>query len=43
MFWCFTKYAWVKTLKSKKSKTALNTFIEILHESHCKPKKFWVD
>ena len=30
----FTKYAWVKLLKDKKGKTALNTFIEIVNESN---------
>ena len=27
----FTKYAWVKPLKHKKSKTVLNAFIEIVN------------
>ena len=39
----FTKYAWVKPLKDKKGKTVLNTFIEIVNESNCKPNKLWVD
>ena len=39
----FTKYAWVKALKDKKSKTVLYTFIEIVNESNCKPNKLWVD
>ena len=29
----FTKYAWVKPLKDKKSKTVLNVFIKIVNES----------
>ena len=29
----FTKYAWVKPLKDKKSKTVLHGFIEIVNES----------
>ena len=37
------KYAWVKTLKNKESKTVLNAFIEILNESNSKPNKLWVD
>ena len=37
------KYAWVKPLKDKKGKTALNVFIEILHESNPNPNKLWVD
>ena len=39
----FTKYAWVKPLKSKKGKTVLNDFIEIVSESNRKPNKLWVD
>ena len=35
----FTKYAWVKPLKDKKGKTALDAFIEIVNESNCKPNK----
>ena len=35
----FTKYAWVKPLKDKKSKTVLNAFMKILSESNCKPNK----
>ena len=29
----FTKYAWVKPLKDKKSKIVLHSFIEIVNES----------
>ena len=39
----FNKYAWVKALKDKKSKTVLYTFIEIVNESNCKSNKLWVD
>ena len=39
----FTKYAWIKLLKNKKGKTALNAFIEIVNECHRKPDKLWVD
>ena len=39
----FTKYAWVKPLKDKKSKTVLNAFIEIVNESNRKPNKSWVN
>ena len=39
----FTKYAWVKPLRDKKSKTVLNGFIEIVNESNRKPNKLWVD
>ena len=39
----FTKHAWVKPLKYKKSKTVLNAFMEIVNESNCKPNKLWVD
>ena len=38
-----TKYAWVKPLKDKKSKTVLNAFIEIVNESNQKPNKLWVN
>ena len=38
----FTKNAWVKFLKDKKSKTVLNAFIKIVNESNCKPNKLWV-
>ena len=30
----FTKYAWVKPLKDKKSKTVFNGFIKIVNESN---------
>ena len=39
----FTTYAWIKTLKDKKCKTAFNAFIEIVNESSCKPNKLWAD
>ena len=39
----FTKYAWIKPLKDKKSKTVPNTFIEIVNEYNRKPNKLWVD
>ena len=39
----FTKYAWVKPLKYKKSETVLNAFIEIVNESARKPNNLWVD
>ena len=38
----FTKYAWVKPLKEKKGKAALNPFIEIVNESNCKPNELCV-
>ena len=38
-----TKYAWVKPLKYKKSKTVLNAFTEIKIESNHEPDKLWVD
>ena len=43
VIYVFTKYAWVKSLKNKKSKTILNAFIEIVNESSRKPNKLWVD
>ena len=39
----FSKYAWVKTLKDKKSETVLNAFIKIVNESNRKPNTLWVD
>ena len=39
----FIKYAWVKPLKDKQGKTVLNSFLEIVNESNCKPNKLWVD
>ena len=39
----FTKYAWVKPLTDKKTKTVLQDFIEIINKSNCKPNKLWVD
>ena len=39
----FTKYAWVKPLKNKKSKAVINGFIKIVNESNRKPNKLYVD
>ena len=39
----FTKYAWAKPLKDKKSKTVLHAFIKTVNESNLKPNKVWVD
>ena len=39
----FTKYALVKALKDKKSKTILNAVMEIVNESNRKLNKLWVD
>ena len=39
----FTKYAWVKPIKYKKSPTVLNAFNEIINKSNRKPNKLWVD
>ena len=38
-----TKYAWVKPLKDKNSKTVLNAFIGIANESNRKPNKLWIE
>ena len=35
----FTKYAWIKTLKEKKSRAILNYFMEIVNEFNGKPNK----
>ena len=35
----FTKYAWVKPLKAKNSKTVLNPFIKIVNKSDRKANK----
>ena len=39
----FTKYPWVKPLKDKKGKIALNPFIKMVNESNRKTNKLWVD
>ena len=39
----FTKYAWVKALTDKKSKTVLHSFIEIVNKSKHKPNKLRVN
>ena len=39
----FTKYAWVKPLKAKNSKTVLNPFIKIVNKSDRKPNKLQAD
>ena len=39
----FAKYAWVKPLKDKKSKTVFRAFTEIVNRSNCKLNKLWVD
>ena len=39
----FTKYAWIKPLKYKKAKTALDGFMETANESKRKTNKLWVD
>ena len=39
----FTKYAWVKLLKDRKTKTVLHVFTEIVRQSKWKPNKFSVD
>ena len=39
----FAKCAWVKPLKDKKDKKALNAFMEMVNDSNRKPNKFWVD
>ena len=38
-----TKYAWVKVLKDKQSKTVYKAFIRMVNESNQKPNKLWVD
>ena len=39
----FTKYTWVKPLKDKQDKTALNAFIKVVNGSNSKPNKLRVD
>ena len=39
----FSKYAWVKPIKNKKSDTVAKTFMEIFKNSGRKPKKLWTD
>ena len=43
VIYLFTKYAWVKYLKHKKSEIFLNDFITIVYYSNCNPDKLWVD
>ena len=38
-----TKYVWVKPLKDKKAKSALNGFVGIVNKFNCEPNKLWVD
>ena len=38
----FGKYAVVKPLENKKSKSGVHSFVEIVKESDCKPNKLWV-
>ena len=38
----FAKYAWVKPLKDKKSKTVRDAFIEIVNEPNRKPNKLLI-
>ena len=38
-----TKYAWVRPLKNKKSKTVLKAFNEMVTEFNCKQNKLCVD
>ena len=39
----YSKYAWVVTLKIKKSTAITNTFQKALNGSYCKPSKIWID
>ena len=39
----FTKYAWVKPVKDKKSKKLLNGFIKIVNNWKRNPYKSWVN
>ena len=39
----FIKYAWIKRLRDKKVKTALNASIEIVNEFDHKPNTLWLD
>ena len=43
VIYLFTKYAWGKYLKHKKSKTFLNDFITIVYYSNCNSNKLRVD
>ena len=35
----FTKYAWVKLLKDRKSRAILHGFVELENKDSCKPNK----
>ena len=39
----FTKFAWVVSLKDKKSVSIVDTFQKILNDSNRKSNKIWVD
>ena len=39
----FTKHAWVKPLRNKKSKRVLHSLIEIVNEYKRKRNELWVD
>ena len=39
----YSKYAWVFTLKIKKSTAVTNTFQKALNGFYCKPSKIWID
>ena len=39
----FTKYAWIKPLANKKTKTVLDGFTEVANESYHKLNKSWID
>ena len=43
VIYLFTKYAWVKYLKHKKSEIFLNDFITTVYYSNCNPDKLLVD
>ena len=44
--WCvidiFIKYAWVKPLENKNTKTVFHGFFEIVNECNRKPNKLWI-
>ena len=39
----FTKHAWVRPLKDKKTNAVHHGFVEIVNKSKRKPNKLWVD
>ena len=42
-YWCFSKNAWVVSLKDNKAITVTNAFQKVYVRSGLKPNKVWLD